>query len=101
MYKFKKLLVMLKILNKEVWQILKDARARIARSMQMYPDFAEFKNQYFFRVVDKSSREVIDKEFVELRDVMKHYKNEITKCDTKHYYLVRRFNSKENVIQLG
>ena len=92
---------MLKILNKEVWQILKDARARIARSMQMYPDFAEFKNQYFFRTVDKVNREVIDKEFVELRDVMKYYKNEVTKCDTKNYYLVRRFDNKENVIQLG
>jgi len=101
MYKFKKLLVMLKILNKEVWQIIKDAKARIARSMQMYPDFAEFKNQYFFRTVDKVNREVIDKEFTELRDVMKHYKNEVTKCDTKHYYLVRRFDNKENVIQLG
>jgi D-lyxose ketol-isomerase len=101
MYKVKKLLVMLKILNKEIKQIFKDARARIRKSMTMYPEFAEFKNQYFFRVVDKASREVIDKEFVELRDVMIHYKNEITKCDTKHYYLVRRFNSKENVIQLG
>ena len=48
MYKFKKLLVMLKILNKEVWQILKDAKERIVKAMQMYPDFAEFKNQYFF-----------------------------------------------------
>ena len=92
---------MLKILNKEVWQIFKDARARIARSMQMYPDCAEMKNQYFFRTVDKANRDVVDKEFIELRDVMKHYKNEITKCDTKHYYLVRKFNSKENVIQLG
>jgi len=69
--------------------------------MQLYPEFAEFKNQYFFRTVDKVNREVIDKEFTELRDVMKHYKNEVTKSDTKHYYLVRRFDGKENVIQLG
>ena len=92
---------MLKILNKEIKQILKDAQHRIGKAMQMYPEFAEFKNQYFFRVVDKANREVIDKEFSELRDVMKYYKNEVTKCDTKNYYLVRRFDNKENVIQLG
>jgi D-lyxose ketol-isomerase len=101
MYKLKKLLVMLKILNKEVWQIIKDAKERIAKAMQMYPDFAEFKNQYFFRTVDKVNREVVDKEFSELRDVMKYYKNEVTKSETKHYYLVRRFDNKENVILLG
>jgi D-lyxose ketol-isomerase len=100
MYKLKRALIMLKILNKEIGEIFKEAKERILKAMTLYPEFAEFKNQYFFRTVDKSSREVIDKEFSELRDVMKYYKNEVTKSETKHYYLVRRFENKENVIQL-
>lgn len=92
---------MLKILNKEIGEIFKEAKERILKAMTLYPEFAEFKNQYFFRTVDKTNREVVDKEFTELRDVMKHYKNEVTKSDTKNYYLVRRFDNKENVIQLG
>jgi D-lyxose ketol-isomerase len=100
MYKLKRALIMLKILNKEIGEIFKEAKERILKAMTLYPEFAEFKNQYFFRTVDKSSREVIDKEFSELRDVMKYYKNEVTKSETKHYYLVRRFDNKENVIQL-
>ena len=92
---------MMKILNKEVIQLLKDFREKVKDAMRMHPQLTEFRNEYFFRTVDKSSREVIDKEFSELRDVMKHYKNEVTKCDTKHYYLVRKFDNKENVIQLG
>jgi D-lyxose ketol-isomerase len=101
MYKLKRALIMLKILNKEIGEIFKEAKERILKAMTLYPEFAEFKNQYFFRTVDKSSREVIDKEFSELRDVMKYYKNEVTKSETKHYYLVRRFDNKENVILLG
>lgn len=101
MYKLKRALIMLKILNKEIGEIFKEAKERILKAMTLYPEFAEFKNQYFFRTVDKSNREVIDKEFSELRDVMKYYKNEVTKSETKHYYLVRRFDNKENVIQLG
>ena len=101
MYKLKRALIMLKILNKEIGEIFKEAKERILKAMTLYPEFAEFKNQYFFRTVDKTNREVVDKEFTELRDVMKHYKNEVTKSDTKNYYLVRRFDNKENVIQLG
>ena len=101
MYKFKKYLVMLRLLNKEVKELIRDVRNKFEKAMRFYPEFAEFKNEYFFRTVDKASREVTDKQFDELRDVMKYYKNEVTKCDTKHYYLVRRFDNKENVIQLG
>jgi hypothetical protein len=100
MYKLKRLFIMMKILNKEVIQLLKDFREKVKDAMRMHPQLTEFRNQYFFRTVDKSSREVIDKEFSELRDVMKYYKNEVTKSETKHYYLVRRFDNKENVIQL-
>ena len=91
---------MLRLLNKEVLELVKEVRLKFNRAMTFHPEFCEFKNEYFFRTVDKASREVIDKQFTELRDVMKYYKNEVTKCDTKHYYLVRRFDGKENVIQL-
>lgn len=91
---------MMKILNKEVIQLLKDFREKIKDAMRMHPQFAEFKNLYFLRTVDKASREVIDKQFDELRDVMKYYKTQVTKSDKKEYYLVRRFDNKENIIQL-
>lgn len=91
---------MLKLLNKEVKELIRDVRAKFNRAMTFHPQFCELKNEYFFRTVDKASREVVDKRFDQLRDIMIHYKNEVTKCDTKHYYLVRRFNNKENVIQL-
>ena len=91
---------MMKILNKEVIQLLKDFREKIKDAMRMHPQFTEFKNLYFFRIVDKESREVIDKQFDELRDIMKYYKTQVTKSDKKEYYLVRRFDNKENIIQL-
>lgn len=91
---------MLKILNKEVKQLVRDVRSKFNKAMILHPQFCELKNEYFFRTVDKASREVVDKRFDQLRDIMIHYKNEVTRCDSKHYYLVRRFNNKENVIQL-
>ena len=91
---------MLKILNKEVLELLKDLKKRFNEAMSMYPQYTEFKNIYFLRTVDKQSREVIDKQFDELRDVMKYYKTQVTKCDTKEYYIVRRFDNKENLIKL-
>lgn len=100
MYKFKKYLVMLKLLNKEIKQLVREVRMKFHKAMSFHPQFCELKNEYYFRTVDKRSREIVDKPFNQLRDIMIYYKNEVTKCDTKHYYLVRKFNNKENVIQL-
>lgn len=83
-------------------KIIQNLQLVICNSIQ--PKISDYKNEYYLRIVNKSTREVVDVKFNELSDIVKYYRNNIilytNETYNKNYYIVRKIHKTENMIEL-